>query len=177
MMLVSLGLGVLIAAALITVVSVLTGAPVKSTGNQPTSVLQGKTIKAFTVSGVNQHSVVMPWKDGQPTVLLFFARTCSICHEEMPRIAPYLDSLGSGSVRVVGDDNNESMADAQWFVHAYHLTFPVAFDPSDDVISGIFGFEADPYTVFLNAHGVVEEVHGGAITVAELKAGVAAIRS
>jgi hypothetical protein len=43
------------------------------------------------------------------------------------------------------------------------VTVPVAFDPKGAVTTDIFGFEAVPESVFLNAKGVVKGVYYGAI--------------
>jgi peroxiredoxin len=177
MMFISLGIGTVAAVALIVVVSILTGAPAKTQNGEPVSALVGTTIKKFEIGGVNGTRVQMPWATGHPTVLVFFARTCSICHTEMPKVAAYLRAHDVSPVKVVGDDNNETLTDARWFVRTYDITFPVAFDPADSIISGIFGFQGDPYTVFLNKHGVVEQVNAGAISVKQLASGIAALKS
>jgi peroxiredoxin len=177
MMFISLGIGTVVALALIVVVSILTGAPAKNRNGAPVSALVGTTIKKIDIAGVNGSRVEMPWANGHPTVLLFFARTCSICHTEMPKISAYLRAHDVSPVKVVGDDNNETLTDARWFVRTYDITFPVAFDPADNIISGVFGFQGDPYTVFLNKRGVVQEVNTGAISVKALEQGIASLKS
>jgi peroxiredoxin len=168
--------GSVVAIALIAVVSVLTGGHVKTQNGQAVSPLVGKTIKVIKAPGVTTNSVESPWASGHPTVMIFFGSWCSICHSEMPKIEAYVRSHDVAPVAVFGDDNNEPLSDAKAFVKKLDLTFPVASDPNNAISVGIFGFSfGDPETVFLNKHGVVKEVHLGAISISELRQGIAAL--
>jgi peroxiredoxin len=160
----------------IALVSVLTGGHVKN--GQTTSPLVGKTIKVITARGVTTTRVESPWASGHPTVMIFFGSWCSICHSEMPKIETYLRSHNVAPVSIFGDDNNEPLGDAKAFVKKLDVTFPVASDPNNSISVGIFGFSfGDPETVFLNKHGVVKEVHLGAISIAQLRRGIAALKA
>jgi peroxiredoxin len=176
MMFVSIGIGTVIAVAAIAVVSVFTGGKVTSQGGQAVSPLVGTTIKPFRGTGVTGGSVRAPWGSGHPTVMVFFGSWCSICHTEMPEISTYLHHHDVAPVSVLGDDNNESLGDAQSFVKKLNLNFPVISDPSNRISVGVFKFTfGDPETVFITGRGVVKEVHLGAISIKQLKAGVAAL--
>jgi peroxiredoxin len=173
-MLVSIAIGVIIAVALIAVVSVLTGGKVTDQGGQTISPLVGTTIKPFSGTGVTSARVRAPWASGHPTVVMFFGSWCAICHTEMPLVSSYLRAHDVAPVSVLGDDNNEPLGDAKSFVKKLGLTFPVISDPNNHISVGVFKFTfGDPETVFLNRHGVVKEVHLGAISIKELKAGIA----
>jgi len=172
-----IAVGAVAAVAVIAVVSVLTGGHVKTQNGQPISPLVGTTIKVFKARGVTSDSVESPWATGHPTVMVFFGSWCTICHTEMPKIATYLSTHDVAPVSVFGDDNNEPLGDAQAFVKKLGLTFPVASDPNNSISVGLFGFSfGDPETVFLNKHGVVEEVHLGAISIKEFREGIAALK-
>jgi peroxiredoxin len=169
--------GTVVAVAVIAITSVLTGGHVKTQNGQALSPLVGKTIKVFKARGVTATSVEAPWANGHPTVMVFFGSWCTICHTEMPKIAAYLATHDVAPVSVFGDDNNEPLSDAKAFVRKLGLTFPVASDPNNDISVGIFGFSfGDPETVFLNKRGVVEEVHLGAISIKQLRSGIAALQ-
>jgi peroxiredoxin len=173
-----IAVGSVVAIAVIAVVSVLTGGHVKTQNGQAVSPLVGKTIKTFSATGVTSAKVETPWASGHPTVMVFFGSWCTICHSEMPKIAAYLRTHDVAPVSVFGDDNNEPLGDAKAFVKKLGLNFPVASDPNNSISVGVFGFSfGDPETVFLNKHGVVKEVHLGAISIKELKAGIAALES
>jgi peroxiredoxin len=177
-LLVSLGVGAVIAVVVIAVVSVLTGGKVTDRGGQSVSPLVGTTIKPFSGTGVTAARVRAPWASGHPTVMIFFGSWCTICHTEMPTISAYLRDHDVAPVAVLGDDNNEPLGDAKAFVQKLGLTFPVISDPNNAISVGVFKFTfGDPETVFLNAHGEVKEVHLGAISIKDLKAGIAALTS
>jgi peroxiredoxin len=173
-----IAISAVVAVALIAVVSVLTGGHVKTQNGQAISPLVGTTIKVFKAPGVTSASVESPWASGHPTVLVFFGSWCTICHTEMPKIASYLSTHDVAPVSILGDDNNEPLSDAKAFVKKLDLTFPVASDPNNSISVGVFGFSfGDPETVFLNKHGVVKEVHLGAISIKEFREGIAALKS
>ncbi|MFY9782965.1 MAG: TlpA disulfide reductase family protein [Acidimicrobiales bacterium] len=173
-----IAIGSVLAIALVAVVSVLTGGHVKTENGQAVSPLVGKTIKVFSARGVTSASVESPWAHGRPTVIVFFGSWCTICHSEMPKIAAYLRAHDVAPVAVLGDDNNEPLSDARAFVKKLNVNFPVASDPNNNISVGVFGFSfGDPETVFLNKRGVVKEVHLGAISIKQLKQGIAALAS
>ncbi len=176
--LVSIALGTAIAVVAIAVVSVFTGGKVTDQGGQAVSPLVGTTITAFSGHGVTGAVVHAPWATGHPTVVVFFGSWCTICHTEMPKISAYLRHHDVAPVAVLGDDNNEPLGDATAFVKKLGLNFPVISDPSNRISVGVFKFTfGDPETVFITRRGVVKEVHLGAISIAQLKAGIASLAS
>jgi thiol-disulfide isomerase/thioredoxin len=177
MMFVSLGIGTVVAVALITVVSILTGGTVKLDNAQPVNALVGHQVTGFTLGGLNGGRVVAPWDQGHAGVLIFFASWCDPCKVEMPKVATYLRTHHVDPVRVVGVDTNDARGAGQAFVRHAGVTFTVAFDPNTTVSSGIFHFRAIPETDFVNAGGVVTQVYVGAIPKDQLAKGIAALRS
>ncbi|HEY1222708.1 MAG TPA: TlpA disulfide reductase family protein [Acidimicrobiales bacterium] len=177
MMFVSLGLGAVIAIALITVVSVLTGGKVTNANTTPKAALDGTRIASFTTGGLDGGSQKAPWSSGRPSVLVFFASWCGPCQGEMPKLAKYVSTHHEGNVEVLGIDAGDERGAALSFTKKDHVTFPIAFDPNDSITAGLFKFAALPETVFLNARGVVESVHVGAIRVAEFASGIKSLES
>jgi cytochrome c biogenesis protein CcmG/thiol:disulfide interchange protein DsbE len=122
--------------------------------------------------------VKTPWTTTKPngTVLLFFASWCGPCQAEFPRVAKYVKTLNPATATVVGIDANDENGAAQRFVKKSDATFPVGVDPNGTLTSGTFLFGTLPETVFLNKKGVVKEVIYGAVSNAELTAGIAALQ-
>lgn len=175
MMFVSIGIGTVLAVALIVIVSILTGGSVQNDGGL-TSNLVGHKVETFTLAGLNGGKVRAPWATGHPGVLIFFASYCGPCHAEMPEVARYIRKHSPRPVVVMGVDASDKLASGQAFIQHSKATFPVAFDPNDVVTSGIFQFESVPETVFVSKDGVVEQVYFGAIPVSQLKSGIASLQ-
>ncbi len=179
MMFISLGIGATIAIVLILVVTLLTNGSKNSStssnssNSQPTTALQGKKVASFSLAGLNGGTQVAPWSSGHPSVLIFFASWCEPCKAEMPKVAHYVATHQLGSVDVLGIDANDALGSGRSFVKKDHVTFPVAFDANGVVTSSTFDFLTLPETVFLNAKGVVESVHFGAISTSQLSKGIA----
>ena len=177
MMFISLGLGAVIATALIVIVSLATGGKVTANNGLPTSDLVGHKVASFSQSGLESGTVKSPWSKGHPSVLLFFASDCSPCQGEMPKVAKWVRSHDLGKVTVLGVDAEGSRSAGQGFVKKVDATFPVVFDPNFQITAGIFQFGQLPESVFLNAKGVVQQVFFGAIPVKDLSAGIASLNN
>jgi thiol-disulfide isomerase/thioredoxin len=175
MMFVSIGIGTVLAIALIVIVSILTGAPVHNEG-AGTSALVGHKVKTFSLAGLNGGQERAPWATGHPGVLIFFASYCGPCHAEMPEVATYVRKHSPSPIVVLGVDASDKLSLGQAFIKHSKVTFPVAFDPNDAVTSGIFQFFGVPETVFVSKDGVVEQVYFGAIPVGQLKSGIASLQ-
>jgi thiol-disulfide isomerase/thioredoxin len=162
------------AVALIAVVSVLTGAKVTSRDSRVEAGYTGVKVPDFTLSAVRGGVVREPWLDHRPAVVFFFASWCLPCQREIPKIAKYLNThhLGDGRVAFFGLDGDTYKSDAVSFMNTDHVRFPVGFNPSDSVIQGDFRISFFPDTEFVSAKGVIQQVHFGAITPAELSHGV-----
>lgn len=181
MMLVSLGLGVAIAVALIAVVSALTGGKVTNSNSNsvavlPTTDLVGKHVAAFTLDALDGGQARAPWAAHRASVLIFFASWCPPCQGEIPKVAAYLRSHDTSPVAVLGMDANDERGAALKFLKKDGVAFPVAFDANGTVTSSEFGFAQLPETVFVSAKGVVESVHFGAISTKQLAAGIAKLK-
>jgi thiol-disulfide isomerase/thioredoxin len=176
MMMVSLGIGTVVAVTLIVVVSVLTGGHVTNGPSQPTNQLVGKHVASFSLPGLKGGTIVAPWKSGHAAVLIFFASWCGPCKAEMPKVAAYLRSHNEGSIRVIGMDSHDPRGPGTAFVKKSGVAFPVAYDPNLTVAS-LFNLVAIPDTAFVNAKGVITQIYIGAIPKSQLVKGLATLRA
>ncbi|MHB1087217.1 MAG: TlpA family protein disulfide reductase [Acidimicrobiales bacterium] len=175
MMFISLGIGALIALILIVVVSILTGGSSPSTSQTSKNALIGTKVSGFTLNSLSGGTVSAPYQSGHPTVLFFFASWCGPCHVELPRVAKYLSSHPQDSVKIIGLDEVDNPKSGLAFAQKSGVTFPLASDPNGNVEASIFKFAYLPYTVFVDAKGVVRTVDYAPISIANLNKGLASI--
>jgi peroxiredoxin len=107
--------------------------------------------------------------DGSPTVVLFFANWCSICHGELPALAKAVkdqeDSRGPLSkIQVIGVDSLDLAGNADDFVKSSGVTFPVGFDGSAEVMSEKYDLYGPPYAFFIAPDGKVVTVKASTLT-------------
>ncbi len=178
-MLIATGIGVALAIALIAVVSAFTGGTVTTDKKDvlTSSALVGRHMKSWTLDSLAGGSLAAPWTSGHASVLVFFASWCGPCQGELPKLAAYIRDHATAPVEVVGMDSDDKRANALAIVKKDDVTFPVAFDPNGKVVTGIFGFQDVPESVFLSASGVVKGVYYGAIPDKDLIQGLGLIRS
>lgn len=175
MMFVSIGIGTVLAVALIVVVSVLTGGSVKN-GTTPPPALVGTTLAHWSQTGLDGMTVSAPWNTGHPTVVVVFASWCGPCRTEFPQLAKYLSSHHLGKVKLLGVDAQDTRAKAVAFLAHNRVTMTSIFDPQDNVY-GRFLISGIPDTVFVTARGVVQNMTVGPITPQQFAAGVAALNA
>ena len=176
MMMVSLGIGTVLAVTLIVVVSIFTGGHVTNGTAEPPNQLVGKHVGSFSLAGLKGGTIVAPWKSGHAAVLIFFASWCGPCQAEMPKVAAYLRHHNEGSIRVIGVDSHDTRGPAMTFDKKSGVAFPVAYDPNLTVAS-LFNLQAIPDTAFVNAKGVVTQIYIGAIPKSQLVKGIATLRA
>jgi thiol-disulfide isomerase/thioredoxin len=106
---------------------------------------------------------------GRPTVVLFFANWCSICHGELPALAKAVkDQEDSHSplrnIQVIGVDSLDLLGNASNFVRSSGVTFPVGFDGSAEVLSGKYDLYGPPYAFFIATDGKIVTVKASTLT-------------
>jgi thiol-disulfide isomerase/thioredoxin len=107
---------------------------------------------------------------GKPVIVNFFASWCEPCQTETPLLASWYKQQ-HGKVALLGLDENDTTANAQKFVAAKGVSYPVGFDPNT-VAASSYSVDALPQTFFLNAqHRIVQHLYG-AVTKAELAKGL-----
>ena len=109
---------------------------------------------------------------GHPLILNFFASWCEPCQRETPLIAQFYRSHRH-SVIIVGVDVNDTSSAGLAFARKMGVAYPVASDPAPMTMALNYGVAALPQTFFLTAqHRVVKRLIQ-AVTLADLRRGVA----
>jgi hypothetical protein len=62
------------------------------------------------------------------------------------------------------------VANAKSFIHSSGVSFPVAYDQNLGITSGLFYFDGDPHTVFVNGNGTISKIVFGVLSVASFTA-------
>jgi peroxiredoxin len=133
----------------------------------------GGTAPAFSLAGLNVAGRVGTPKSGgeggRPVVILFMGDWCSVCHSEIPPLAAKIKALRSGHgalarLAVIGVDSADTLSDARSFVQSSGVTFPVGDDGTAHVMNGVYGFEGDPYAVFIDGNGRIMTIHPGPLS-------------
>jgi peroxiredoxin len=152
--------------------------------NQNTSGVPyvGSTAPTFSASNVgpvggSKVSYPLAGADGgRPVVLLFFGAWCTECHEELPPLARAVKAQEQAGgalsrVQVLGVDDLDSPSSARAFIHAAGVTFPVAYDPNTVITQQDYGFNGDPFAVFIDGDGTISKIVSGArVTPSSLRA-------
>lgn len=87
----------------------------------------------------------------RPLLLVFWASWCEPCNREADAVERYYESERD-RVDVVGVNVDEQPADAQSFIDAHHVTYPVMLDGSL-AVSDRLGVSATPTFLLLDRQG------------------------
>jgi cytochrome c biogenesis protein CcmG/thiol:disulfide interchange protein DsbE len=128
---------------------------------------------AFSLPVLGQSGLQVSLGDyaGRPVIVNFFASWCAPCQQETPVLARFYRGE-HGQVALVGLDENDILSHALTFTRAAGVTYPVGWDPHFAAASA-YGVDGLPQTFFLDArHRIVDRIFG-AVTLAELRRGIA----
>jgi cytochrome c biogenesis protein CcmG/thiol:disulfide interchange protein DsbE len=128
--------------------------------------------KQFTLHALGRPGVVsLSQYAGRPVIVNFFASWCGPCQKETPLLARFYRAR-HGRVAIIGIDVNDSAAAAARFVRRAGSSYPIGTDPTAATATG-YGVVAIPQTFFLDAGHHIVKRSFGAVTQADLTAGLA----
>lgn len=122
----------------------------------------------------SQQVSLSQYKD-KPVIVNFFASWCEPCQKETPLLASWYKQQ-HGTVTVLGLDENDTIANAQKFIAAKGVSYPVGFDPNT-IAASAYGIDALPQTFFLNAQHRIVDHYAGAVTTTVLAQGLSLMDS
>jgi thiol-disulfide isomerase/thioredoxin len=143
----------------------------QSTSGKPYAGGTAPTFSVSNIGPVGPHAVSYPLQGGEsgrPVVLLFFGAWCPSCHEELPPLARAVKAQNAAGgklaeVQVIGVDDLDAASSARSFIQAAGVTFPVAYDPNTVITQQTYGFNGDPYAVFIKGDGTIDKIVQGAV--------------
>ncbi|MFP4323080.1 MAG: TlpA family protein disulfide reductase [Anaerolineales bacterium] len=102
---------------------------------------------------------------GHPLIINFWATWCEPCIREMP----LLETAYQAGVPVVGvNAGDEAPEHVYAWLREHAIQFPVVLDDAARSIEAQYRVQGLPTTLFVDAQGVVRQVHRGALTLEDL---------
>jgi cytochrome c biogenesis protein CcmG/thiol:disulfide interchange protein DsbE len=145
-----------------------------ATSGGPAKQAPSPRAPAFTLAhlGRTGQHISLAQYAGHPLILNFFASWCEPCRRETPLMARFYRSH-QRSVIIVGIDVNDSNSAGLAFARKMGVAYPVASDPAPMAMALSYGVTALPQTFFINAqHRIVKRLIR-AVTLTDLRRGVA----
>jgi peroxiredoxin len=143
--------------------------------------LVGQQAPEFSLAGFDGSNVHLTDYQGSVVVLNFWAEWCEPCKQEMPAFQTIAASAAASGQKlaIVGVNiKNDDPAKAQTFAKSLGITYPLGHDVSPGTtirgfIESSYGMGGQyPATVFIRPNGVIDSVHFGAMTSAEMQASI-----
>lgn len=95
---------------------------------------------------------------GQVVMINFWASWCGPCRQEFPALDQIYGKYKPMGFTMVGINVESEKADAERFLGARPVSFPILFDP-DNSVSGSYGVSAMPTTVLVDRQGRLRWQH------------------
>lgn len=145
--------------------------PKMTTGGEIPAPIQGFQAPDFELNTLQGGSEQLSALRGKPVLVSLWASWCPPCKAEMPAFEKvYRQYADQGfTVLAVNASNQDNLADAQAFVKANGLTFPILLDTQGRV-SQLYDLRSLPTSFFIGRDGIIREVVvGGPISEAGLQ--------
>ena len=130
-------------------------------GQQKVGVRAGELAPNFEVSLVDGSRVRLSDLRGQPVLISFVALWCGSCLSEMPLIQEVQEERGIDRLTVLAINTGETRSRALEFIDFIQAPFTWGLD-FDLTVADAYGVRGLPYTVYVDAQGVVRAVYAGA---------------
>jgi cytochrome c biogenesis protein CcmG, thiol:disulfide interchange protein DsbE len=136
----------------------------------------GRPAAGFNLSRLEGGQLELAELRGRPVVINFWATWCAPCRTEMPLlISAWRDNRRLGlEIVAVNLTDQERRKDVLRFVQQMGVPFPVVLDEHGRVRER-YGLVSLPTTVFVDSVGIVQTLHSGPLSGADLAKGLATI--
>ncbi|WP_103063578.1 TlpA family protein disulfide reductase [Actinomyces qiguomingii] len=153
-------------------IAVVTEVDVEGAGSAPVA---GQTPPAFTATDLGSQEVVLDPQamEGRPVWLMFVATWCTGCRTEMPDVQAAAAEYGD-DVEVIVVYVGEDAAAVSAYSERVGNEFTQVPDRSQ-AISAAYGIMGVPSHFFIGADGVVQQVHVGLLTPAQMEESLRAL--
>ncbi len=127
----------------------------------------------FTLETLDGESFTLSDLRGRPAVVNFWATWCPPCRAEIPHFQQASRAY-NGQVAIIGVDDGEPRDRVAPFARDMGMTYPVPLDSLSEV-SRRYRVSSLPTTFFIDADGVIANVHIGIINQAVLEEKIEAL--
>lgn len=107
---------------------------------------------------------------GKPVVILFWATTCHICLEELPRLNEFYKEFTNNKFELIAVsmpyDPPNRVVDT---VDIMNITFPVAIDIESQAVNAFGEVSATPTTIIISPQGKIITKTSGKININEIR--------
>ena len=114
----------------------------------------------FTLTNREGGTVTLSDLQGQVVLINFWATWCGPCRKEMPLLEALYQRYEPLGFTLLGVNVEEGGADAEAFLKDTPVSFPVLFDPQNQV-SKLYDVSAMPSTVLVDRNGNMRYLHHG----------------
>jgi cytochrome c biogenesis protein CcmG, thiol:disulfide interchange protein DsbE len=97
---------------------------------------------------------------GRVVYLDFWASWCGPCRQSFPWMEVLKDTYGPQGLEIVAVNLDRDRADADKFLHQFHPTFDLRFDPEGDLAER-YKVQGMPSSMLIDRHGVTRFTHVG----------------
>jgi peroxiredoxin len=123
-------------------------------------IAPGAPAPGFQLPASTGNPVALADLKGQVVLINFWASWCGPCRQEMPILDQLYRSYQAAGFTLIGVNVEPNTADAQKFLKATPVSFPILFDPTS-AVSMLYQVSGMPSTVIVDRTGKIRYVHHG----------------
>lgn len=116
----------------------------------------GDVLQSFSLPTASGETWTTASLDGQAAILTFWASWCGPCKRELPALAELYEQYSAQGLMVIGINIDQDVRDAQAYLRANPLPFPVLLD-TDNALMARFDAQSVPTTFWVTRTGQIRQ--------------------